>query len=127
MTMNFSYSSKMRAINASGICYAIGGMCHPFQRPALLVFLLPVEPAAAVRAGRREPELTLGRDLATAVEKLRGLRKQGLSVSDYLAQSKLFPELTPFQENLLTELDKRRHSGRKVADLLSAYDMPRKL
>ena len=75
----------------------------------------------AIRAGQRNAVLAVGADLAVVVEKLRGIRKAGLSVPDYLAQAKLFPELTPFQERLLAELDRRRTSGRRVSELLAAY------
>jgi hypothetical protein len=86
-----------------------------------------------IRAGRRARDLGLGDDLAVAVEKLRDLRRQGLSVNDYLRQYKLpldrglpspggmYPEMTPLQEQLLAQLDGRRRSGRAVAGLVNAY------
>ena len=66
-----------------------------------------------IRAGQRDPNLSIGRDLAVVVEKMRDLRKQRLSVNDYLRQHKMFPELTPFQEQLLAQLDGRRRSARR--------------
>lgn len=74
-----------------------------------------------IRAGQRHRDLSLGDDLAVTVEKLRDLRQQGLQVNDYLRQYKLFPELTPLQEQLLAQLDERRRSARAVAGLLNAY------
>jgi hypothetical protein len=74
-----------------------------------------------IRAGSRDKNLSLGDDLAAAVEKMRDLRRQGLSVNDYLRQTRLFDELSPLQEQLLAQLDSRRHSGRAVAALINAY------
>jgi hypothetical protein len=74
-----------------------------------------------IRAGGSDPELRLGDDLAAAVEKMRDIRKQDLSVNDYLRQHKFFPQLTPLQEQILVQLDARRRSGRAVAGLLNAY------
>jgi hypothetical protein len=74
-----------------------------------------------IRAGQRPRDLSLGDDLAVTVEKLRDLRQQGLQVNDYLRQYKMFPELTPLQEQLLAQLDERRRSARAVAGLLNAY------
>jgi len=68
-----------------------------------------------------DPALRLGEDLAVVVEKLRGIRKQGLSINDYLQQANFLPELTPVQEQLLVQLDGQRRSGRKVAEFLDAY------
>jgi len=74
-----------------------------------------------IRAGQRDGSLSIGDDLAAAVEKMRDLRKQGLSVNDYLRQYKMFGQLTPLQEQLLVQLDGRRRSGRAVAELINAY------
>lgn len=74
-----------------------------------------------IRSGSRDKNLSIGDDLAAAVEKMRDIRRQGLSVNDYLRQTSLFEELTPLQKQLLAQLDSRRHSGRAVADLISAY------
>lgn len=74
-----------------------------------------------IRAGQRAREFSLGADVAAAVEKMRDLRGQGLSINDYLRQYKMFPELSPFQEQLLLQLDERRKSGRAVAELFNAY------
>jgi hypothetical protein len=74
-----------------------------------------------IRAGQRDREFSIGDDLAAAVEKMRDLRRQGLSVNDYLRQYKMYPELAPIQEQLLVQLDARRRSGRAVAGLVNAY------
>ena len=74
-----------------------------------------------IRAGQRARDFSLGADVAAAVEKMRDLRGQGLSINDYLRQYKLFSELSPFQEQLLLQLDERRKSGRAVAELFNAY------
>jgi hypothetical protein len=74
-----------------------------------------------IRAGQRDQEFSIGDDLAAAVEKMRAIRGQGLSVNDYLRQYKMYPELTPIQEQLLAQLDARRYSGRRVAELINAY------
>ncbi len=74
-----------------------------------------------VRAGQRDREFSIGDDLAAAVEKMRDLRVQGLSVNDYLRQYKMYADLSPVQEQLLAQLDARRYSGRRVAELINAY------
>ena len=74
-----------------------------------------------VRAGQRDKDFSIGDDLAVAVEKMRDLRRQGLSVNDYLRQFKMYPEMTPFQEQIVVQLDSRRRSGRAVAALIGAY------
>jgi hypothetical protein len=74
-----------------------------------------------VRAGQRDRDFSIGDDLAVAVEKMRDLRRQGLSVNDYLRQYKMYPEMTPFQEQVMVQLDSRRRSGRAVAALINAY------
>jgi hypothetical protein len=74
-----------------------------------------------IQAGQRDKSLSIGDDLAAAVEKMRDIRRQGLSVNDYLRQTRLFDELSPLQEQLLAQLDSRRHSGRAVAGLINAY------
>jgi hypothetical protein len=74
-----------------------------------------------VRAGQRDKAFSLGPDLAVVVEKMRELRRQGLGVTDYVQQFKMFEELTPLQEQWLVQLDQRRRSGRAVASLIRAY------
>jgi hypothetical protein len=74
-----------------------------------------------IKAGQRRSDLSLGEDLAVAVEKMRDLRRQGLSVNDYLRQYTLFAEMTPFQKQLLVQLDGRRHSAKSVSKLIGAY------
>lgn len=76
---------------------------------------------SGIRVGNVASEARLGEDLAVATEKLHDLQRQKLSVNDYLRQYKMAPELTPFQEQLLAQLDDRRHSGRRVSELLNAY------
>lgn len=74
-----------------------------------------------IKAGQRNQNLSLGDDLAVVVEKMRDIRQQGLSRNDYLRQYKMFPELNPFQEQLLIQLDERRRSAKAVSGLLNAY------
>lgn len=74
-----------------------------------------------IRAGTLAPDLQIGGDIAVAVEKLRDLRKQGLRVNDYLRQQQILPDLTPFQAQLLVQLDARRKSARAVAEFFNAY------
>lgn len=76
---------------------------------------------SSIRAGNTPPEARIGEDLAVATEKLRDLQRQKLPVNDYLRQHKMVPELSPFQEQLLAQMDDRRHSGRRVSGLLGAY------
>ncbi|GIK42111.1 MAG: hypothetical protein BroJett011_59440 [Chloroflexota bacterium] len=77
--------------------------------------------ADLVKAGQRRPEFDLGEDLTIAILKIHDFRQQGLSMADYLSQYKMFPELSPLQEQLLVQLDERRRSARTVAALLNAY------
>lgn len=73
-------------------------------------------------AGDRDPGLAIAEDLATAVEVFADLRRTGSSVEDYLAQSQMFERRTnDLQERLLTLIDERRRSGKRIAELLRAY------
>jgi hypothetical protein len=50
------------------------------------------------------------------------LKDRKLSVKDFLAQGALFErELNPTQEKLLIEIDKRRRSGKKMAEFFQGY------
>jgi hypothetical protein len=50
------------------------------------------------------------------------LKDRNLSVKDFLAQGALFGrELNPTQEKLLVEIDKRRRSGKKMAEFFKGY------
>lgn len=74
-----------------------------------------------IQAGHRKGEYGIGNDLSLVVEKMRDVQARGISINDYLGQHKMFAELTPFQEQLMSQLDERRHSARQVAELLGAY------
>lgn len=76
---------------------------------------------ALIRAGRRPAELSLGDDLAAAVDVLRRLRQQRVSVQDYVQQSTMFGrELTDFQEVLLLYLSDLR-GGKQLREALTEY------
>jgi hypothetical protein len=78
---------------------------------------------ALVKSGARASGLSISEDLAQAVTVYSEIKKTpGMTVEKYLAQSQLFDrQLNKFQEKLLTLIDKRSRSGKKVARLLKAY------
>lgn len=78
---------------------------------------------ALTSAGERDPELSIGEDLAAAVNVFaRVKRTPGMDVEKFLAQAQMFErELTDFQEELLRFLDTRSRSARRMADAFGAY------
>uniref|UniRef100_A0A6M3IRC7 Putative aspartyl protease n=1 Tax=viral metagenome TaxID=1070528 RepID=A0A6M3IRC7_9ZZZZ len=78
---------------------------------------------ALTREGQRNPDLQIGDDLARAVVAFSDIKKTpGMTVDKYLNQSQMFErQLNEFQEKLLSLIDKRSRSGKKVATLLKAY------
>jgi hypothetical protein len=75
-----------------------------------------------VRSGSRNADLSIGEDLAKAVDVLARLRKESITVADYLAQGSMWErELTPLQESLLQFLSGVGRSSKKVRDFLSTY------
>lgn len=73
--------------------------------------------------GDRDPELSIGEDLAKGVGVFATIKATpGMTVENFLAQSQLFERsLTPFQETVLKSLDARSRSSRRVGELLRAY------
>ncbi|MFA5385934.1 MAG: hypothetical protein WC364_14980, partial [Eubacteriales bacterium] len=78
---------------------------------------------ALIKSGARNTGLSISEDLAQAVTVYSEIKKTpGMTVEKYLNQSQLFDrQLNKFQEKLLTLIDKRSRSGKKVARLLKAY------
>ena len=78
---------------------------------------------ALARSGARNSGLAIGEDLAQAVSVFSEIKKTpGMTVDKYLNQSQMFErQLNKLQEKLLTIIDKRSRSGKKVARLLKAY------
>ena len=75
-----------------------------------------------IRTGQRDKGLSLSGDVSKAVQTFASLKDRNLSVKDFLAQGALFErELNPTQEKLLVEIDKRRRSGKKMAEFFSGY------
>jgi predicted aspartyl protease len=72
---------------------------------------------ALIKSGTRAAGLAISEDLAQAVSVYSEIKKTpGFTVEKYLNQSQLFErQLSPFQEKLLTAIDKRSRSGKKVA------------
>jgi hypothetical protein len=78
---------------------------------------------AMTRAGERDPGLSIGEDLAQSVAAYSDIKKTpGMTAGNYLNQSQMFERrLDKFQEKLLSELDARSRSGKKIAAMLKAY------
>jgi hypothetical protein len=75
-----------------------------------------------IRTGQRDSGLSLSGDISKAVQTFASLKDRKLSVKDFLAQGALFDrELNPTQEKLLVEIDKRRRSGKKMAEFFRGY------
>ncbi len=74
-----------------------------------------------IRAGRRDKKLSIGDDLALVIETMRDIRRKGLDVAEYLQQKNLFGDLTPFQEQLMIQLEIRRRSAAAVFAFIAAY------
>jgi hypothetical protein len=75
-----------------------------------------------IRTGQRDKGLSLSGDVSAAVRTFASLKDRKLSVQDFLAQGALFGrELNPTQEKLLVEIDKRRRSGKKMAEFFNGY------
>jgi hypothetical protein len=73
-----------------------------------------------IAAGYREADLLPARDLAKAIEVYATLKQKGMSVSDYLAQGKMFGnEINPLQEQILTHLDTVGRSGKSVREFIN--------
>ena len=75
-----------------------------------------------VRSGQRAADLSIGEDLAAALDMLARVRQRKLSVEQYLGQIQMFQrELTPFQERLLLHIEGLARSPRKVREFLGEY------
>jgi hypothetical protein len=75
-----------------------------------------------VSTGARAKDLSIAGDVGAAVRQFSSLKVNNLSVDNYLNQGKLFgSDLTPTQEKILVEIDKRRKSGKQVTDLLDKW------
>lgn len=75
-----------------------------------------------VGAGTIDPKYSIGEDLAAAIDRFVRLKREGMSVADYLAQAQMFGrELTPDQEQLLGILDEIATNSRKVREFILSY------
>ncbi len=75
-----------------------------------------------VRDGARPDSLSIGEDLARSIDVFSVLRREGMSVEDYLAQGQLFErQLTPFQEQVLRDISERGRSGKRIGQVLRNY------
>ncbi len=76
---------------------------------------------ALIWAGDREGDLSIGRDLAAAIDVLARLRHDGSSVEQFLTPG-LFPNdrITPFQAQLLRQIDLLSEIGPQAVDSLRA-------
>ena len=77
---------------------------------------------AFTRSVRRDDDLSLAGDLIAAVEKLRAIRRRNIQVGDYLRQSTFDQDLTPTQKQILSYIAENIQSGRKVRQLIDAYN-----
>jgi flagellum-specific peptidoglycan hydrolase FlgJ len=75
-----------------------------------------------IRSGQRDAGLSIADDVATATDMLARLRRDGVSVRDYLGQSAMFErELTPLQENILDFLATNQRRPSTIREALKAY------
>jgi|GEM_PF-416760 len=86
-----------------------------------LGFLAQAENLALTKA--REPELSIGEDLAIAVRKWGQIKRiTDYTVAKYLAQQQMGTrELTPFQERVLKVLSDNARSSKRIAGIFTAY------
>jgi flagellum-specific peptidoglycan hydrolase FlgJ len=77
---------------------------------------------ALIRAGQRSAELSIAEDVATAVDMLARLKRDGIPVREYLGQSAMFErELTPMQEDMLRFLDQYQRRPATIRESLREY------
>ena len=78
---------------------------------------------ALTRSGDRDPNLSIGDDLAQTVNVYSAIKRNpALTVEKYLAQEQIFArELTPFQESILKVLDEYKKAPKKLAGIFTAY------
>jgi hypothetical protein len=73
-----------------------------------------------IAAGYREKDLLPSKDLAKSIEMYAALKQNGMSVSDYLAQGKMFGnEINPLQEQILTHLDTVGRSSKSTREFFN--------
>ncbi len=74
-------------------------------------------------AGEREPSYTIGEDLARVISVFSNVKKTpGMTVDKYLKQSSMLDrELNPFQEQVLSVLDKNSRSAKRIGAILTKY------
>ena len=82
-----------------------------------------IEAETLARSEERDPELTIGEDIANTVVVFSDIKRTpGMTVSKYLAQIPMFEkQLTEFQEKLLKVIDENSRSGKKIASLFKGY------
>ena len=77
---------------------------------------------ALVRTGQRDPNDSIAEDIAVAVQTMRRLKRQGISVENYLrSYTQQNDNMTPTRKRLLTYFDQNRNSQRKMADFIADY------
>ena len=75
-----------------------------------------------IRAGDRVADLSLGEDVAKAVDMLARLKQTGTVASDYIRQTSAFGrELDPSQERLLVFLEANGRSRKVLREFLQEY------
>lgn len=73
-------------------------------------------------AGERDPGLSIAQDLAEVITVYSKIKRSRMPVEEYLAQASLLErELNEFQEQMLTAIDERRRSARRIGELLRTY------
>lgn len=79
------------------------------------------EAKAAIESGNLFP-LDISQDVAAAIETLDGLRRNGLKVSEYLAQGDIFgAELSPEGRTILQFFGENMRSVKAMSDMIASY------
>jgi len=92
----------------NGIAYALGSLSKM---------------EAMVKAGTRDPDYSIGDDIARAITVFSAVKKTpGMTVEKYMAQIQMLDrELTPFQERILEAINQHSRSGRRIGTILKNY------
>lgn len=75
---------------------------------------------AKILTGLIDPSIDIFPDLDLSIEKYSSLRKQGISVNDYLQQQTMFPDITKIQQSMLRALDEYSTSSNRMASLMNS-------
>jgi len=75
-----------------------------------------------VRRGERRQELSIAPDIVIAVNQYATLKETGMSLDVYLGQGNLLgDDLSHSQKRILVEIDKRKRSGKKLAEFFGSW------